>query len=134
MKNLFNNLFYATTLMLLTGGCLKSPFESRVTTVYGSIIDNNTNLPVDSVEVTILGMSGSIRPVSDVIKTVYTDKTGTYNVTVDVPKEFHSINVEIYTRNRYKDFLLFLNGQSAKSCCIVEVGATAQYDYRLIPR
>ena len=58
MKKLLRTRLYIGVVMLLTEGCFSSPFKSRTTTVSGTIIDNDTKLPLSGIEIIIYGVKG----------------------------------------------------------------------------
>lgn len=138
MKKLFKPLFYAGVVMLLTEGCFSSPFKSRTTTVFGTVTDNDTKLPVNSLEIVIYGEKGVLGYVSRDLKTVYTDSNGKYNVVVDAPKEFHSLGVgNLWDRkfnSKYRDFFSYKDSNRVNYCCPVEIGTKTQYDFIMLPK
>ncbi len=135
MKRFANAFSFAILALFLMAGCLSNPFKSRQTTVFGTVTDNDTDLPVDSVEILIWGLRGSLKPIVKELQTVYTDKNGKYSATVDVPNELYSVTIDnVYNVSKYRGFLLFLNGRQTQDCCQADVGVKTQYDFRLIPK
>ena len=138
MKRLIKLWLYAAGVLLLTEGCFYDPTKSRTTTVFGTVTDFDTKLPVDSVEIAIDGEKGILGSVSRPLKTVFTDANGKYNVVVDAPKEFHSLTVvNLWDRKfypKYRDYQTFLNGQRTGNCCKVEIGSKTHYDFIMLPK
>lgn len=133
------SLFYVFGLFLVTEGCFVNPFKSQKTTVFGTVTDNDTKLPVDSAEIVIYGEKGILGANSKDLQILYTDSGGKYNAVVDVPKEFHSLGVAVTERDlafaiKYRGHLLFLNGQRTNNCCRVEIGSKTQYDFIMLPK
>lgn len=121
--------------MLLTEGCFSNPFKSRTTTVFGTVTDNDTKLPVSNLEIVIYGEKGVLGSVSRDLEKVYTDSNGKYNVTIDASKEYHTLGVgNNYDVNKYSDYLLFLNGEQTNFCCPVNIGSKTQYDFMMLPK
>ncbi|MCE6989456.1 hypothetical protein [Dyadobacter sp. CY323] len=121
--------------MNLTGCFLK---QDRTTTVYGTITDQNGQ-PVDSILVMVLGMQISH---SEVLSQIYSDKAGEYEIMVEVPKKFNSINVGVpfllienpKYQNNYKGKKTTKDGKRTSDCCTALVGKKTRYDFQLIPR
>ncbi|MDF7820198.1 hypothetical protein P1X15_21440 [Runella sp. MFBS21] len=140
MKKLLKTLLYAVAVLCLTEGCFSAPFQSRTTTIFGTVTDNDTKLPVSNLEIVIYGQKGVLGSVSSDLKKVSTDSNGKYNVDVDAPKEFHSLGVGNNFDSdkslvvQYRDYLIFLNGQQTQNCCRVEIGSKTQYDFIMIPK
>lgn len=123
---------YILALILINNGCLSNPFKSRETTVFGTITDYDTSLPVENVELGIWVLGGSLNPKVKKVQTVYTDKNGKYSATVDIPNEYHSLNIDvIFDINKYVDFFVYVNGQPTQSCCQADQGLQTQYDFKL---
>lgn len=135
---LARGLLYAAAVLLLTQGCFSNPFKSRKTTIFGTVTDFDTKLPVDSVEISIDGEKGILGSVSSPLKTVFTDADGKYNIVIDAPKEFHSLTVvNLWDRKfypKYRGYQIFLNGQQTQNCCRVEIGSKTQYDFIMLPK
>lgn len=132
--SIYRTLLCCVALFPVVEGCLLNPLQNTETTVFGTVAENTTAIPIDSAEVIIWGMRGSLKPIVEMLQTVYTDKVGHYSITLVVPKEFHSVNIEVYTQNRYKDFLVFLNGRQSRSCCTADKGKSTQYDFMMFPK
>ncbi len=92
--------------------------------------------PVDSVPV-LLVSAGLVRPGVILAKT-YTDIKGTYEIIVDVPKEFKYTDVGISSSgikdfpSKYKDYVPYQNGVAQGTCCGVEVGSKTSYNFVLL--
>lgn len=140
MKRLVKPWLYAAGVLLLTEGCFYDPTKSRTTTVFGTVTDFDTKLPVSNVEIVIYGQKGILGSVTSDLKIVSTDANGRYNVVVNAPKEFHSLGVANNfdsDRNlvvKYRDYQTFLNGQRTQNCCKVEIGSKTQYDFVMLPK
>lgn len=134
------SLLYIVGVFLLTEGCFSTPFKSRKTTVFGTVTENHTKLPVDSIQIVISGLSGGIIANADELKTIYTDRNGKFEATIDVPSKYHGLNVgnryfsKIDNIFKYDDYLVFLNNQRVNSCCKAPIGKTTQYDFVMLPK
>lgn len=121
--------------MLLTEGCFSSPFKSRTTTVFGTVTDNDTKLPLQNNKIAIWGNEGTLAFKGKIVKTVFTDKEGKYLVTIDVPKVYHSLNVDnISDATKYRDFFSYKDNNRVNYCCPVEIGTKTQYDFIMLPK
>ena len=138
MKKQLKPWLYLAVVLLLTEGCFSTPFKSRKTTVSGTVTDLDTKLPVSNLEIAIDGEKGTLGSVSRELKIVSTDSSGKYNVIIDAPKEFHSIQVgNLWDRkfsSKYRSYQTYLNGQRTQNCCRVEIGSTAQYDFVMLSK
>ena len=140
MKRLVKLWLYAAGMLLMTEGCFYDPTKSRTTTVFGTVTDFDTKLPVSNVEIVIYGQKGILGSVTSDLKIVSTDANGRYNVVVNAPKEFHSLGVanglvhDINLVVKYRDYQTFLNGQRTGNCCKVEIGSKTQYDFIMLPK
>ncbi|MCE7068872.1 hypothetical protein LZG74_01080 [Dyadobacter sp. CY327] len=112
--------------------------QDRTTTVYGTITDQNGE-PVDSILVMLTGLklnSGTV------LKEVYSERDGNFEVVADVPKKFSAINVEVpflphknskFQKN-YNGFEIERDGVSTNNCCTASIGTKTRYDFQLIPK
>ena len=53
MKRLVKPWLYAVGVLLLTEGCFSDSTKSQTTTIFGTVIDNDTKLPVENNEIAI---------------------------------------------------------------------------------
>lgn len=119
-------------------GCFSNPFQTRKTIISGTVTDNNTKLPVDSVQISLMGLKDFAS--EDLLQTTYTDENGRYAITVDVPKDYKSADIaNLYFRKtsysiKYRSYLVYYNSQQTMNCCRVEIGAEVQYDFILLPK
>ncbi|WP_157607569.1 hypothetical protein [Runella limosa] len=138
MKRLVKPWLYAAGVLLLTEGCFSDPTKSRQTTVFGTVTDFDTKLPVANLEIAIDGEKGILGSVSHPLKTVFTDANGKYNVVVDAPKEFHKLSVinlyEYKFISKYRDYSTLKDGKRTNFCCPVEIGSKTQYDFVMLPK
>ena len=135
MKRQLKPWLYVAAVLLLIQGCFSTPFQSRKTTVSGTVTDFDTKLPIENNEVAIWGNNGVLAYRGMELKTVFTDKNGKYSATIDVPKGYHSLNVDnISDATKYRDYYVFLNRQRTQNCCRVEIGSTAEYDFVMLPK
>jgi hypothetical protein len=127
--------FYSCITLLLYGCFLK---QDRTTTVYGTITDQN-GLPVDSILVVIDGVRGFKH---ENLKEVYSTGDGSYELLVEVPRKYGSLDVSIpffpvenakYDKN-YKGKKTYKNEQFTKNCCSASIGQKTKYDFQLISR
>ncbi|MCE7060923.1 hypothetical protein [Dyadobacter sp. CY343] len=113
-------------------------FTDRTTVVYGTITDQNGE-PVDSILVSIDGVKGFMY---ETLKEVYSGKDGSYELVVEVPRKYGSVNVLVpfgsfdnpkYDMN-YKDVNVKKNEIATRNCCSASIGNKTKYDFRLIPK
>jgi hypothetical protein len=132
---LYPAAFVFSLAFLLTGCFLK---QDRTTVIYGTITDKNQE-PVDSILVLLDGVKGFKY---ETLKQVYSDEAGNYELVVEVPKKYGSVNILIpfgsmtnpkYQKN-YKDFTLRKNDVATNNCCFATVGQKTKYDFQLITR
>ncbi|MCF2499939.1 hypothetical protein [Dyadobacter chenhuakuii] len=125
---------------LLTIIHLQSCFlkQDRTTTVYGTITDQNGE-PVDSILVLASGVEYNRETT---LKEEYSDKSGNYEMVVDVPKNFYSASSLIPalpTKNPkfeklYLNYEVFKNGNPTNNCCNAIIGEKTRYDFQLNPK
>ena len=133
-------LLYAAAVLLLTEGCFSSPFKSRTTTVFGTVTDNDTKLPVDSVQIMITGGKGGVASNADELKIIYTDKQGYYYTTIDVPNSYHKITVlnryfdKLKYTLKYRGYFSYKDRNRIDYCCPAEIGSKTQYDFMMLPK
>lgn len=146
MKQLFSvssrikGFLYAVGILLFTEGCFSTPLQSRKTTIFGTVTDNDTKLPVDSVQIMITGEKGVVASNADELKIIYTDRQGYYSTTIDVPNDYHKITVLNryfdklkYTLN-YRGYFSYKDRNRIDYCCPAEIGAKTQYDFIMLPK
>ncbi|WP_342086195.1 carboxypeptidase-like regulatory domain-containing protein [Dyadobacter sp. OTU695] len=134
-KPLITMVFALFLIFLLS--CDKDKGE-RTTSIYGRVTDQNQQ-PVDSIMVEVDGMRNLD---SEELKYTYTDEDGNYELVLEVPEKYISINVLIpylpirnpKFQERYKVEKIFKNGQQTSSCCISSVGGKVQWDFELMPQ
>jgi hypothetical protein len=129
--------FATLTLLSL---CFTSCFlkQDRTTTVYGTITDENGQ-PVDSILVIAQGQDFLHYKT---IGQTYSSKSGEYEITLEVPKEFHSLNVTVpflpvenpKYQNFYKDQKITKDGRRTKNCCTADIAKKTRYDFELISK
>ena len=133
MKKQWKFCFYAAFVLCMSASCIK---EDRTTVVFGTVKDDVNN-PIAGADVELNGVKGVFQGRSTFLKTTRTDAKGEYSITAEIPKEFHSGNID-FTPNKitdkYSDFgaKLYLNGNQTKDCCRVPVGQKSQYDLVLL--
>lgn len=79
---------------------------------------------------------------SEELKSAYTDENGNYEISLEVPDKYLSVNVVIPylpVRNpvfekKYKTSKIFKDGQATGNCCISSIGAKVQWDFELAPK
>ncbi|MCF2495588.1 carboxypeptidase-like regulatory domain-containing protein [Dyadobacter chenhuakuii] len=127
-------------LLLLVTCSLSSCFlkQDRTTTVYGTITDQNGK-PVDSIMVILTGLKFNN---GTVLKEVYSDKDGNFELVADLPKKYSAINVEVpflphknsKFQNNYNGFKIEKDGVPTNNCCTASIGEKTKYDFQLIPK
>jgi hypothetical protein len=123
-------------VLLLMGGCKKE--GARMTAVYGKVTDQ-TGQPVDSV--TIL-FAGTLKfSAGFPIKETLTDSSGSYELVVDVPKEYNSAGITASLRSeslrgKYsaENRLIYKNSVQTNNCCNSTIGKKTKYDFVLLPK
>ena len=140
MKRLVKPWLYAAGVLLLTEGCFYDPTQSRTTTVFGTVTDNDTKLPVDSVQVMITGEKGVFASNADQLKIIYTDKQGYYSTTIDVPNGYHKITAinryfdKLKYTLKYRGYFSLKDSNRINYCCPVQVGSKTQCDFIMLPK
>jgi hypothetical protein len=117
-----------------TTGCFRK--QDQTTTIYGAVTDQNKR-PVDSILVMLDGVKNSRY---DELKETYTDKNGNYEIVLDVPKSYTSVNLSIpffpvenskFVKN-YSGFSnLSKNDEKTNNCCFATIGVKTKYDFEL---
>jgi hypothetical protein len=123
-------------LALLLSDCFLK--QDRTTTIYGTITDQNGQ-PVDSILVLFDGIRG-LR--YDILKEVYSDQSGNYELIVEVLKKYSSVSAALpystYDNPKYmrefKSYYSLENGIKTGTCCPASIGKKTQYDFQLIPK
>ncbi|KQS31068.1 hypothetical protein [Dyadobacter sp. Leaf189] len=123
-------------LALLLNSCFLK--QDRTTTVYGTITDERGQ-PVDSILVLAKGREWSKETTLD---QTFSNRSGEYELLVDVPKKFDGVDVVIpfgsltnpKFQSLYKDFRVTKDGQPTNNCCIAQIGEKTRYDFQLIAR
>ncbi|WP_157488038.1 hypothetical protein [Dyadobacter crusticola] len=123
-------------LTLLLNSCFLK--QDRTTTVYGTITDEKGQ-SVDSILVIFQGMKDLNL---EILSSEFSDQKGEYDIVMEVPKKFTSINVTIpfFPAENSKYMRLFKtkrstkNGQSTGNCCIAQIGEKTRYDFELIAK
>ncbi len=105
--------------------------QDRTTVVFGTVKDD-AGKPIEGVEINLYGENGVLGSRNTLLKTTKTDTKGEYNITADIPKDYHSGDL-IWTQNitlseKYTSSKLYFNGNETRDCCSVSVGQKSQYD------
>ena len=140
MKSAKSDFLKTLLTMLCLALFLNSCFlkQDRTTVVYGTITDEKGQ-SVDSILVIFQGMKDLSL---EVLSSELSDQKGEYEIVMDVPKKFTSINVTIpfFPAENPKYMRLFKtkigtkDGQSTNNCCIAQIGEKTRYDFKLIAR
>ena len=133
MKKLKKLLIYSALIACVGISCKK---EDRTTIVFGKVTDE-INQPVKGVEIAIYGEKGILAARVTRLKNALTDANGEYTITVEIPKDYHSgdMNIEFQTNNLWEKYTggpVYLNGNEIRDCCLVTVGQKSQYDFGLV--
>jgi len=134
-KRIFHILLHFTLIIQLSSCLLK---QDRTTTVYGTITDQN-GAPVDSILVLASGVEYNRETT---LKEAYSDKSGNYEMVIDVPKKYHSASSLIPAlpiknprfERLYLGYDVFKNGERTSNCCTASIGEKTKYDFQLIPK
>ena len=129
-------VWLAMSLMLSLNGCFLK--QDRTTTVYGTITDQNGQ-PVDSILVLVQGVK--YLTYQD-LASVYSDENGNYEIVMEVPKKFNSVNSGIPAiplqnmkfEKFYKGYDVMKDGNSVSNCCFSSIGQKTRYDFQLMPK
>lgn len=128
-------IFFLSISGMLTSCFLK---QDRTSVIYGTITDENKQ-PVDSILVLV---DGTKFLTHEQLKQVYSDENGNYELVVEVPRKFGSLDVGVpffpvenakYNRN-YKGTYVKKNNIATNNCCSASIGQKTKYDFQLIPK
>ncbi|MEO6285327.1 MAG: hypothetical protein ABIN80_11140 [Dyadobacter sp.] len=106
---------------------------SRTSTVSGRVTEIGAS-GVDSMAVLFVAVKPGIEKE---LLLVYTDNTGKYSGTVDVPKGYIRLDVIIPPNGNpkftdvYRGYDLYINENKTKECCPAKIGGKTQYDFKL---
>lgn len=125
-------------ILLLTGvsSCIFKD-QDRTTQVFGTVT-NDINQPVARVPILISGKLGFLSTKEKDLTTVFTDTNGKYSATLEVPKGYHSLEInnmwfyDDMLANKYRNHVSSGNQKQASSCCRAEIGEKTQFDFVLI--
>lgn len=112
--------------------------DERTTTVFGKVVDRD-QVPVDSIMVELDGIRNLD---SEELKYTYTNENGDFEIVLDVPRKYISVNVVIpylpignpKFQKKYKIEKVFKDGQRTNNCCISTIGSKVQWDFELAPK
>jgi hypothetical protein len=106
---------------------------SRTSTAYGQVTAIGGS-GLDSIAVLFVAVKPAIEKE---LLLVYTDNTGKYSGTVDVPKGYIRLDVIVPPNGNpkftdaYRGYDLYINGNKTKECCPAKIGGKTQYDFKL---
>ena len=127
---------YIAAVLCMSASCIK---EDRTTVVFGTVKDD-VGRPIEGIEMVLYGEKGVLGSRATLLKTIRTDATGNYNITADIPKDYHSGNIlcnffndpkigQIYDSTKGD---IFFNKSLSQECCRASVGQKSQYDFILV--
>jgi hypothetical protein len=98
---------------------------------------DESRLPVDSINVVMTGAKGLTGgvPIAD----TYTNLQGEYELLVRVPKEFHTVTVNVFPgigkhSSTYYSYIPYQNGVQQTICCTLPIGGKGNYDFILLTK
>ena len=126
-------LIYSILIACVGISCKK---QDRTTVVFGKVT-NEINQPIQGVVIAVYGEKGILASRSTKLKNTPTDAKGEYTITVEIPKEYHSgdVDIEFQTNNLWEKYTggpVYLNGNKTTGCCQVSIGQKNQYDFGLV--
>jgi hypothetical protein len=131
-----NHLKVLLTLLAATA-LLNACFlkQDRTTVVYGTITDGKGQ-PVDSIMVV---MQGKHFLTYETLASTYSDQSGNYELSSDVPKKFNAVNSLIPAlpkdnpkfQNQFESFKALRDTKPTANCCNSDVGKKTRYDFQL---
>lgn len=113
-------------LIATTSSCKKDK-DKRVTHIYGKVTDTSEQ-PVEGVQIEIEATRKGTLGKGDFLKTLFTDKEGTYSVMVEPGSQYSSIQVinqyfvDTRLNDKYLDYEAYSNGQYLRNCCPASIG------------
>lgn len=112
------------------------PIGDRTTVIYGKVTDQNQEA-VDSILVEVSGAWTFLN--SEVINQVYTDKSGHYEMVIEVPRKYGNLNISIpylpVQNSKFQDnYMLDIVWKNGKvNCCYASIGEKTEYNFQLQP-
>jgi hypothetical protein len=122
-------------LMLFANSC---KIGDRTSVIYGTVTDQN-NEPVDSI---LVIASGLWYLNHEVVKQIYTDENGEYELVVEAAKKYNALNVGIpywpfenrKFQSNYDVEKIFKNDVRTGNCCKASIGEKTKWDFQLKPK
>ncbi|GGC06666.1 hypothetical protein [Dyadobacter sediminis] len=113
-------------------------FGDRTTVIYGKVTDQNKEA-VDSILVEASGLWALYNLQN--IKQTYTDENGNYEMVIEVPRKYNSLDIGIpydmiansKFQNNYSHDIVWKNGKQTYNCCIASIGEKTEYNFQLKP-
>lgn len=106
--------------------------QDRTTMVYGTVMDKYKK-PLEGAKISILSVSGLYK--NELLREVYTNKTGEYEIAFDIPKKHRSIHLSLpivdltQFQNYPSGYLLYKDGIETQECCPARIGEKTKYDF-----
>ena len=131
MKQRLNHTIFPLLLLttaLSLDGCLLS---FRITTVYGTVTDQFKQ-PIKGVKISILGKKLNR---FTLLREVFTNEAGEYQLTFDVPKGYGSLDVALPSIENHQSqeiprlISLYVNEKETNDCCLTLIGKKTKYDF-----
>ena len=132
MKKQLKPLLYVAVVLGMSVSCKT---DDRTTIVFGTVKDD-LGKPIAGVEINLYGVKGAFAARLTPLKSTKTDTKGEYNITTEIPKDYHSGDL-IWTQDmklteQYApSSRLYFNGNETNDCCRVTIGQKNQYDWVL---
>ncbi|RRB02809.1 hypothetical protein [Larkinella rosea] len=109
------------------------------TVIFGRVTDEKNGLPVEGLEVQLIGTKKFIYLVSSKILTKsVSDRDGKYQIELNVSKEIGELSLFPQLYFTSKDSTLYIghivNGDRMNSCCPASIGQRTEYNFQLIRR
>lgn len=132
-------LWVAATLVSCDACDIYPERPNSHTLISGHVTDEKTGLPVEGLEIQLIGKKKFVYLVSSqILAKSFSDQNGKYQIELNVPKEFSELSLFPQTYFTSKDSNLYIdylvNGNRMNSCCPAPIGQRTEYNFELIPR
>ena len=131
MKGQLKPWLYVAVVLGMSMSCKTN---DRTTVVFGTVKDD-LGKPIVGVEIRLNGEKGGFGSQQRFLKATKTDTKGEYNVTTEIPKDYHSgdlyLDPDMKLGKQYSSSRLYFNGNETNDCCGVTIGQKNQYDWVL---
>lgn len=105
------------------------------TEIFGQVVDEKTRLPIEGLEIIVVGTKSLIFKSTTTLQSHITDHDGRYHfILKSVPNDIRTLTIYplYYTYKNYYNFKV--DTTSSISCCPAPIGQRTEYNFELIPR